>query len=339
MRLSIAICLTTVALCVTVAPAWATGSGVVSSFSFQPSALTASGNPDLTTDVNLSYTGSDSLENVTITLPPGLVVLPASVPATCSSGQFAGMSCPSGAQIGSGTGTTNPSIGSLDIKLYLMPAPSASDIAGMGAILTEGGASISFTGTIDSALVGGQSEVVLKFTNIPNMVSGVPVQATSIDLTINGVSASGGRFTRMPTSCGLATTTLSVDTYAASADGSGTDSFTPTGCVTRPTLTPTFLRLGSSANPARTGKQLIYTARLTPIPDGGRVSLSDHGNPIRGCQNLSVTANGTVTCKITYQHAGSHSIQARYGGDTKFATSKSNHLNQIIKHKRPKPHH
>jgi hypothetical protein len=52
-----------------------------------------------------------------------------------------------------------------------------------------------------------------------------------------------------------------------------------------------------------------------------------------------VTANATVTCKITYQHAGAHTIQARYGGDTNFATSTSNHLNQIIKHKRAKPHH
>ena len=284
----------------------------MSSFSFQPSALTAGGSPDLTTDISFSYAGSDSIKNVAITLPPGLVVSPASVPATCSSAQLAAFSCPSGAQIGSGTGTTNPSIGTVDIKLYLMPAPSASDIAGMGAILSEGGVSISFSGAIDSTMVGGQPAVVLKFTNIPNMVSGVSVQATSIHLTVNGVSQSGGRFTRMPTSCGLATTTLSVDTYSASGDGSGSDSFTPTGCVAPPPpkLTPTSLHVGSSANPARTGKQVLYTAKLTPVPDGGTVSFSDNGHPIRGCQNLPVAANGTVTCKATYKHAGSHTIQS-----------------------------
>ncbi len=344
MSLSIAMYLAMAALCVTAAPAEATGSGVVSSFSFQPSALAAGGNPDLTMDISFSYTGSDSLENAAITLPPGLIVSPASVPATCSSAQLAGSSCPSDAKIGSGTGTTNPSIGTAGIELYLMPAPAASDISGMGAILSEGGVSVSFSGAIDRESVGGQPVMVLKFTNVPNMVSGVPVQATSIHLTVNGVTSDGGHFTRMPTSCGLATVTLSVDTYAASADGGGTDSFTPTGCAApppppKPKPTPTFLHLRSSASPAKTGKQVIYTARLTPVPDGGSLSFSDNGRPISGCQNLPVVAGGTATCKVTYKRAGSHTIQVRYGGDTHFATSTSNRLNQVIKRKHPKPHH
>jgi hypothetical protein len=87
----------------------------VSAFSFGLSSLTAGGSPDLTTDISFSYAGSDSLKNATITLPPGLVVSPAVVPTTCSAAQLAGSSCPGDAQIGRGTGTTTPSIGTTNI--------------------------------------------------------------------------------------------------------------------------------------------------------------------------------------------------------------------------------
>jgi hypothetical protein len=201
----------------------------------------------------------------------------------------------------------------------------------VGAILSEGGVSVSFSGAIDSESVGGQRVIVLKLTNIPNIVSGVPVQATSLDLIVNGVTSDGGHFTRMPTNCGLATTTLSVDTYAASADGGGTDSFVPTGCNALPKLRSTILRLRSSANPAKTGKPVIYTAQLAPVPGGGRVSFSDKGHPVRGCQNLRAGPHGTVRCKVTYRQAGSHTIRARYGGSAHFATSTSKQLIQTIR--------
>jgi hypothetical protein len=86
------------------------------------------------------------------------------------------------------------------------------------------------TGALDIAIVGGQPVGVLKWSNIPNTVAGFGVVLNSQQLTINGTSPTGLPFTRLPTSCVTATTTLSVDTYAADGNGSGSDSFTPTGC-------------------------------------------------------------------------------------------------------------
>jgi hypothetical protein len=95
----------------------------------------------------------------------------------------------------------------------------------------------------------------------------------------------------------------------------------------------TTLKLKSSAHPARVGKRLVYTAKLSPMPDGGRISFFDGTHRIKGCQSLKVRAGGVATCKVTYRRVGSHTIQARYAGDSHFASSRSNKIKQKVKRK------
>lgn len=186
----------------------------------------------------------DTVKNITVTLPPGLLAAPASVPQTCSPAQLAGSVCPAASEIGTSTATT--SAGAATSLVYLMPPPTANDVAGLGQTIYSGTAAVAYaTGALDIAIIGGQPVGVMKWTNIPNTVAGFQVQLNSQQLTIHGTSSNGLPFTRLPTSCGTATTTLKVDTYAADGDGSGSDSFTPSGCsglIYRPTLSSTAVR-------------------------------------------------------------------------------------------------
>jgi hypothetical protein len=212
------------------APSPATGGGVVTSFSSQPASTTAGGDPNVTTALAFSYAApKDTVKNITVTLPPGLLAAPASVPQTCSLAQLMGSVCPAASEIGTSTATT--SAGAATSVVFLMPPPTGNDVAGLGQTIYSGSAPVAYaTGALDIAMVGGQPVGVIKWINVPNTVAGFSVVLNSQQLTIHGTSSNGSPFTRLPTSCGTATTTLSVDTYSAAGNGSGSDSFTPTGC-------------------------------------------------------------------------------------------------------------
>ena len=77
--------------------------------------------------------------------------------------------------------------------------------------------------------------------------------------------------------------------------------------------------LTPSAAPAPLGEPVTYTATVTVNAPGsgtptGTVSFTDGGNPISGCQNLTLpgTAPLSVQCQQTYSTVASHSIVATY---------------------------
>jgi hypothetical protein len=205
----------------------AMSAGVLSSFALTPSSTQAGGHPDVTADLTFSYgNATDSVEEVTIALAPGLVASIANVPATCSPGELAANACPAGAQIGTGgvtlVGETRPR----PVVLYLMPPPSASDGAGFGAVLLVGRSVYTGLGSLDVvAGIDGRPVGVVKLS--------VPVepnqQVERLVATMNATTADGKAFTRLPTNCSTATSSATVETDEAST-GSGSDSFVPTGC-------------------------------------------------------------------------------------------------------------
>jgi hypothetical protein len=70
------------------------------------------------------------------------------------------------------------------------------------------------------------------------------------------------------------------------------------------------------------GSQIVLSATVKPIPDGGTVAFADNGSPIAGCQSQPVnTTTGTATCSLSYTSAGSHTVSAGYGGDAAFGSS------------------
>lgn len=208
-----------------ISAAHATASGVLSSFTLTPSSTQAGGDPDVTADLAFSYgNGTDSVKTVTITLAPGLVASIADVPATCSPDQLRANTCPAGSQIGTGTVTTSGTPRAA--ALYLMPPPTPSDGAGLGAVVVVGSDIVTGLGSLDIVPgVDGRPFGVVRI--------GVPVvrsqQVDHLVATMNSTTADGRPFTRLPTSCSRASSSATAETAEANT-GSGSDSFDPTGC-------------------------------------------------------------------------------------------------------------
>jgi hypothetical protein len=88
--------------------------------------------------------------------------------------------------------------------------------------------------------------------------------------------------------------------------------------------------LTASANPVRFGSPVSYTAAVTTpssIAPTGSVTFYDNGLSL-GSQPLD--ASGTASITVPMTQPGSHSITARYGGDTLHLTSTSAALSERV---------
>jgi hypothetical protein len=97
---------------------------------------------------------------------------------------------------------------------------------------------------------------------------------------------------------------------------------------------PTATTLTSSADPARIGQSVTYTATVGVLPPGtgsptGSVSFSDNSVPISGCAAVGVSAQKAM-CSVTYSETGSHDIVATYSGDDDFSASASRPLGEAV---------
>jgi len=238
--------------------AQASASGVLSSFTLTSASTQAGADPDVTADLTFGYNGSmtDTVNRVTITLPPGLLASIANVPATCSSAQLTANTCPADAQIGTGFITTNGNPNPHAATLYLMPSPSAGDAAGLGVVVPVAGTPYTGTGTLDVVTgAGGQpvGKVDVGIPVVPNE------QVDEISATMHGTTTDGRAFTRLPTSCATATSSASVDTQeAGAAAGSGSSSFVPTGCVALG-YAPSLSAVQVIRDPGDSGAELVAT--------------------------------------------------------------------------------
>ena len=221
------------------APAQATLS--VSSFSVTPSTTQAGGangkpGPDITIHAQFSTPNWDSPRDLTIALAPGLLANPTAVPL-CSTANFNAGICPASSQIGSGyiTGTA-PGFGltlSLPADAYLIQ-PTGSEVARMGLIVYFFGFPVVTQSAPISIRTTPNVGIDIPLTSIPNQLDGIGVIVNALKLTIDG-TVNGKTFTRNPTSCSAATTTVTVDSYGApSTRTTNQSSFTPTGCGTLP---------------------------------------------------------------------------------------------------------
>jgi hypothetical protein len=219
------------------APAQATLA--VSSFTLTPSTLQAGGvsakpGPDLTLDAKFSSSDGDTPKDATISLAPGLLANP-NIPL-CTTAQFQANNCPAGSHIATGfvTGTA-PAYGltlAFPTDGYLVQ-PTGSEIARFGIITTF----------FDYPVVSLTAPVVIRktptfgidipITGLPNSIDGTQVIVDGLHLTITG-QVNGATFTRNPTSCAPAPSSLTVDSYAVATPVSQQSSFTPTGCSTLP---------------------------------------------------------------------------------------------------------
>jgi len=90
--------------------------------------------------------------------------------------------------------------------------------------------------------------------------------------------------------------------------------------------------LQSSANPSTPGEQVIYTATVSPVPDGGTVAFTDGGSTISGCGSVAVnTTTGMARCDATYASLGAHTIEAAYAGGSDYGGSTTGPLDQVVR--------
>jgi hypothetical protein len=88
--------------------------------------------------------------------------------------------------------------------------------------------------------------------------------------------------------------------------------------------------LTSSPNPSSFGQIVTFTATVTSKGNGtptGTVSFLDNGNSLG---NSPLNSSGVASLATSALSMGSHNITATYEGDSKFATSTSPVLNQVV---------
>jgi hypothetical protein len=229
----LAACASLLASAALAAPAQATIG--VSSFSITPSTLQAGGStgqpgPNLVVDAQFSTSDADTPKDALLSLAPGLLANP-NIP-TCSTAQFQANSCPDSSHIATGyvIGTA-PQYGltlNFPTEGYLVQS-TGSEIARFGII----------TSFFDYPVATLSGPVVIRKTptfgidipidGLPNQVDGTQVIVNGLHLTING-QMGGVPFTRNPTSCASAVSSISVDSYGSATPVSQQSAFTPTGC-------------------------------------------------------------------------------------------------------------
>jgi len=91
-----------------------------------------------------------------------------------------------------------------------------------------------------------------------------------------------------------------------------------------PTAQTTTVSVVPSVDPIVTGQPVTYAISVSPVPDGGTVSLTDGFGLIASCSNLSLTS-GATSCEQTYRATlggasadNPFQIVARYSGDADY---------------------
>jgi hypothetical protein len=94
---------------------------------------------------------------------------------------------------------------------------------------------------------------------------------------------------------------------------------TPAALATPPIAVTTTIT--PSVSPLTTGAAVVYTVTLSPVPDGGTVTLYDNSQQLPNCGALPLT-NGVATCSATVSStAGMHVISSLYPGYGRYSAS------------------
>ncbi len=185
------------------------------------------------------------------------------------------------------------------------PAPSTSTALTSSLNPAKASQQITYTATVSPAPDAG----TVAFNDGGTTITGCGTVAVN---TTTGVAT-----------CAVTYTAAASHTITAVYSG---DSNFPTS--TSPSLTQvvspatTTTTVASSIDPSALGQQPVYSATVSPAPDGGTVAFNDGGTTITGCGTVAVnTTTGVATCPVTYTTVGSHTISAVYSGDTNYGTS------------------
>ncbi len=122
--------------------------------------------------------------------------------------------------------------------------------------------------------------------------------------------------------------------YTGSPNGAFAGSTNTPPAVVR-VVEPTGTAVTSSTATPAVGDPVLYRAKVSPAPDGGRVSFTDAGKSIRGCVSATVR-NGFAACRVVYRRAGIHAVRASYRGDVDFGASAASSALRVTVSARPR---
>jgi hypothetical protein len=279
------------------APARATVS--INSFTLTPSTTQAGATPDITLDSTFSSADGDSPSNITVALPAGLLANP-TAPTVCSTAEYETQNCPSSSEIGNGTITGYaPAFGTsltLPIYAYLI-APQGGALGEVGIIADFFGIPIeSFSAPIElrtSPSVGAD----ITLSALPHQLDGLAIELRAVKLTLLG-TVDGLPFTRNPTSCAPAATTLTLESYGEpTTPVSDSSTFTPTNCASL-AYSP---RIGASATIDSSDTGVAFAATITQTASdaatsGVTIELPSGLAPNLAAIGVACTASDLTAC-------------------------------------------
>jgi hypothetical protein len=252
--LSAALCVLCGAALFAPAGAWASTTPTLSLD--QSAGTTAGSTANLGMNLTFSDSSGDSPEDMSITLPPGLLANADIDGGAClTTADLTDTNC----QVGTGTVTAD-ALGvvplTVPVTFDLVPPPTAGDLAGV--VVNDDGTQIGATADVKvrpSADISGVG-LTLDFV-LPNSLDGAPIMITNIDSTFDGL--------RYPTSCPStpAKVGVSVNSYDDSTSRSVSAPLSVTGCSSLQ-YAP---RLAVSVAKDSTDREVALTTEITQAAD------------------------------------------------------------------------
>ena len=187
---------------------------------------------------------------------------------------------------------------------------------------------VGVTSTVPTSVFGQDVRFTATVTNAPGLAPTGPVSFTAGGVLLGS--------TPVATAAGVTTATfdtadLPVGSQPVTATYGGDVLFGPSTSPGEPqTVHQDAANVSIAAAPATAvpGQEVTYTVMVSAAAPGagradGTVSVSDDGNPVTGCQllTLSSTDPPQVTCSQTYDADATHSIVATYSGSADFLPS------------------
>jgi len=175
------------------------------------------------------------------------------------------------------------------------------------------GVDMTYTATVSPSANGGTVDFTYGGTTLPGC-GAVALTSSKATCTVKWISA--GTASIVATYGGNATFAASSSNAICQVVGSG--------------AAPTTTTLLTSANPAKVGATVIYTATVKPTATGGTVTFTYDGKMLPGCGAVALNSSWQAKCAIVWISAGTASIVATYSGDTDYGGSKSATLDQVV---------
>jgi hypothetical protein len=179
------------------------------------------------TDVTATqhFAAGETPKTVVTSLAPGMLGNLNANPACLLGAQQLTPAC----QIGTASLNTTSPTATFTGKLYLVPAAAGSSDASGIEFVPDAGSPPQLTNQYIGVTLNPSTGGLNLTTTFPNTT---PTQIT--DFTAKFTTLNGQEFTRLPSSCGPATSTFTVTYQSGATAGPVSGAFTPTGCANLP---------------------------------------------------------------------------------------------------------